>query len=84
MQKFLGDEEEEKRRKDELRSIVSATFYGLVFGSLIGALLGGYGGFLIGMFAGAFLLSLFSVLGVKATRQRSARGQKKPPAASPS
>jgi hypothetical protein len=73
MRQFLGDDNEEQLRKTELKSIVSATFYGWAFGSLVGAVLGGYGGFLVGMFVGSVALSLFSILGVRASRRQAGR-----------
>jgi hypothetical protein len=77
MRQFLGNEHEEKQRKGELRSILTATMYGLLFGGLIGAVLAGYDGMLVGMFAGAPLMSLFSILGVRAERLQQLRAQAK-------
>jgi predicted lipid-binding transport protein (Tim44 family) len=73
MQTILGDDKEEKVRKSELKSILNAGVYGFVLGGLIGGVLAGYGGFLVGLFCGAFLMSLFSVLGIKATRREHDR-----------
>jgi predicted lipid-binding transport protein (Tim44 family) len=73
MKQFLGDDSEEKRRKDELRSILSASAYGLLFGGLGGGALAGYRGFLLGMFIGMVGLSLFAILGIRAERMQRDR-----------
>jgi hypothetical protein len=72
MQQFLGDESEESVRKSELKSILAAAFWGFSLGGLVGWVIAGYVGFLFGLFTGAVSLSLFSMLGVRATRRATA------------
>jgi predicted lipid-binding transport protein (Tim44 family) len=83
MGQLLGDEVEEDRRKDELRSIFSATIYGFVLGGLIGGVFGGYGGFLVGLFGGSMLLSIFAVLGAKAIRREKDRQRRRQEGSAP-
>ena len=83
MGQLLGDDVEEDRRKDELRSIFSAMICGFVLGGLIGGVFGGYGGFLVGLFAGSMSFSIFAVLGAKAIRREADRKRRQQERSSP-